>query len=847
MSRLPVISATGGRGLVVPDSHTPPPREAPGGPRAVPPLESLRHLTASAAFSTEVRRKLTAALRSAEWERGGELVRSTESLPLPGPGRQRATPPSPHDGGHEPGGGWRASVAGLTDGSAPQARHLAEEMLPGARQVRGSNFDVAELPSRGRPGGSGTASRAPDSSRRPAPALQDPADAFEQMNRALTYTMRYVDEATELDFDITAVREQDGSEMEDKDRLFLSVCCSVFANFALCTTLGLDLRKLAHFLCDLFKYYSSVNPYHNAIHAADALQMASLFFRDPAVNFLFSDEEILVCFLAVLAVDVAHPGMRTVSLAETNHPLVMVYGDVTTKEQSSLLVFIHQLFLDDNFFLDFHSPGLLFVRSRSLLREMLYDVALPAAQRARPLLAGELARISAARTVRLADVNRLLTALLVLSRNAFAFRSQQLAATWSAWWRMEAEREDEERQQQFLPRLGPAPGSPAAVREWSVTYCDAAVGAVADAVRALVPTDLFDNLERNRDPASVRLGGPCAVLGGSGSTSRGSSGSSHNNSGSDCSGSGSTASARLSSPPTPPPYAESASAEMGKGFSAWTDTTSDIMDILKKATAHATSLDRKASRGAILNASPPRSSTGLAKEWRQTAPLTGGSGRRSSSSGSFVFGSTVCSAGTPEAEEADRPHPSRAEHYFSFLRLYDQFELDGRQGADFAGQLIFLALQLDPNYVATAAREKFGDGCDAATCIEVAAFIAATEEAPTTAEAIATAHLPLSMLIAADEEKGTDSFLLYLIQMYSRREGAAAAALADECASNDSTATSPPPLDPRRRLRNNSGNNIVGEISPNMGQRDSPIRMPVGTDTSGSFHSSMFPHPLVER
>lgn len=78
--------------------------------------------------------------------------------------------------------------------------------------------------------------------------------------------------------------------MVDEERLFLSVCCSVFANFSFTNNLALDLRKLVRFLNGCFRCCSADNAYHNALYAADALQMLSLFFRDPAINFLFTDE-----------------------------------------------------------------------------------------------------------------------------------------------------------------------------------------------------------------------------------------------------------------------------------------------------------------------------------------------------------------------------------------------------------------------------------------------------------------------------------------------------------------------------------------------------------------------------
>lgn len=843
MSQLPSIHLMAGRGrgpddrgaTTGPDGSTS--RETPVNRRSGSPLDTLKSLSTNSSFSSDTRRKLVAVLRSAERERergagassngGGELLRTPDRSGSPASQaslasscRHHLTPIVP-DVDSPRSRSWFHS---LNDGCAPQARVLCEELTNDG--VRARNFDVAELPFRGRLA-AGTASCAPDSSRRATPALQNPHEAFETMNKALTYTMRYVEEVTELDFDITSVKEYDGSEMEDKERLFLSVCCSSITNFAFCATLNVDLRKLAHFLADLYKYYSAVNPFHNAIHAADSVQMVSLFFRDPAVNFLFTDEEILLCFLAVLALDVAHPGVRISTLAEMNHPLVVVYGDMTAKEQSSLLVFTHQLFLDDNYFLNLDSPNHFVVRSRSALREMLYDIVLPSAPRMRPFLASELARVGAQHMVRLVDINRLLGAILFLCSNGFAMRSSFMALTWASWWQDELEREEEERQRQLLQRFPSANSRAGGQAQWVVDYCDIVVRAVAEAVRALIPTDLYDNLERNCDLATFRSSiAAFAGLGHSGGSGKDSQ--------------------------TPAPFASSAAEDIRNGVqvSAWTDTTSDIMEILKRTAAHANSLDRKASRGAILNASPPRAGVTVSKEWRVSG-ANNGSGRRSSNS--VVFGVSVTSAGTAEdddvhvGEGVQQLYPNRSEHYFSFLRLYDVFEREGRASDDFAGQLVFLALQLDSGYIATSAREKFGDGCNAATCVAMAAYIRETEEAPATAEAIATARVPPSSFFAAEETKGTDSFILYLMEMYERRE-TAAAAMGEDCESVVSTGPSLPAdaNAPHRSSPANTAVPVVRDSSPPsvLPQRDSPIRMPVGTDTS-AVRTTFPAHPLV--
>jgi hypothetical protein len=608
---------------------------------------------------------------------------------------------------------------------------------------------------------------------RDTPALQNPKEAFEELNKIAMQTLRYIEEVEELEFDVTNVREHDGSVMEDKERLFLSVCCSVFANFSFFTTLNVHAGKFFHFLSEIFAYYPTDNPYHNATHAADALQMMSLFFREPSVNFLFTDEEIATCFLAVLCTDVAHPGATDALLVALDHPLASVFGDVAIAEHTSLLVMTSVLMRDENFFFLHEEPNP--VDGAHLLREALYDVLLSASTRSRPALMTALHNIAQRGNVTDADVPRLMAALLVLARNSFAFRSQTQFCRMGAWLLSEYHREECEAQRHAIPatipRITAADAFPVLT-----DYVNVLLRPITTAALALVPIDLWDRLDANTDARGAGAG------------------------------------------------ERSIGALVESSHAPWSTSSVSVMEILKKVATHANSVDRKASKCAILNASPARSSGTVPGMMRADSFSSVSSASESMNAtkrdepvplqASHSSTSQLFSVGSSPG-----PRLGRSEHYFSFLRLYDKCERAGESAKSFMGQLLFLALQLDPRYIAAYARKEYGEDCCGADCAEMGLLISETEEAPSSAEVIAS-RVPGGSFStrAADEIDHTDSFILFLMEMYSAREEALVAMERADVA--DDTTRSP--------------------TSPTQGttfqavppcQRNSPIRLPVNTDS----------------
>lgn len=632
-----------------------------------------------------------------------------------------------------------------------------------AGTVRARDFDVSlRVP--------GVAAVSPKNSlfQRSAPALQDHQDTFEEMNGILFQTLRYIDEVEELEFDITNVREYDGSLMHDRERLFLSICCSVFSNFSFCSTLHLNIGKFVRFLGDIFVLYPNDNAYHNATHAADALQMMSLFLREPTVNFMFTDEEIAICFLSVLALDVVHPGASDEALAVVDHPLVSIFGDIAVAEHASLLVFINTLMREENFFFrDMVGTGA--VNYGHAVRELIYYTVLNAAPSSRPSLLAALSEVQAQRCVRHEDTPKLMSALLIMAHSSFAFRSQKQFYLIGSWMVSEMYREETEMHRHNTPCLLPRVNSTDGSRILG-DYVSSILQPVVHSIRALVPTDLYDRLEDNSDSVDDFAGDLHLLQSGQ----------------------------------------------------PWSTNATAVMEILKRVAAHAYSVDRKASKCAILNASPQRPSDNVSVDSREELPSS------AASTSSPIVGGYVGTVASPQnsfssssrflALSNTPTRLSRSEHYFSFLRLYDKCERGGESVTDFLGQLIFLALQLEPRYIGAYARREFGEGCNARECAKMGFLIIQTEEAPSSAEVIVS-HRPGGSFSSrkAEENDFTDGFILFLMDMY--------------CSRGDATSEAMETLDTRDGERLSLRPPHPTGAASQQFRQNSPIRMPVSTDS----------------
>lgn len=576
---------------------------------------------------------------------------------------------------------------------------------------------------------------------RGTPATQNPTETFEMMNKLMMFSLCYVN-VQELEFDIDKIREMDDSLMKPSERLFLSVCCSVFANFSFVR--DLDLAKLVKFFSSLYGMYINTNPYHNFLHAVDSLQMLSLFFRDPCVNFCLTDEEILLSLLSVLALDVVHIGIHNSSLSAMDHNIVKIFGPTTTVEHSSLLVFFRVLFREENFFMLplFSDEGPDMERITTLVREKISSIVFKTSVSQRSSLLRTLECIGDQGTIFHRDVIPLLSALVVLGSNGFMFRQRSQCLRFGYSLRLEFIRESQEMARRrlffFIPN-----GLLNNMGVFAADYAIAVVKPIVDRVWTLVPVDLRDNFLRNCEAVEGdELKHVIKTKASSSSDGQGSTGS------------GISASHAFSPFPSV--------------VSPWEDNMTKVIEILQNASTFATSVNRKVSKMAILNATPPRRASTMEFGW---SPSGLSDDRRSEGENSIVAGNGGSNAVAEDNQgsfcSSTSSRVCKPEHCFLFIQLYDRYEMENRTLDEFIGQLIFLAMQLDPAYLSTESRSFFlsKNISESLKYLELGKYILANEEAPSTAE-----HLVGGRSRPSTPIHETASLIVQLLDMYARRE-----------------------------------------------------------------------------
>jgi len=98
-------------------------------------------------------------------------------------------------------------------------------------------------------------------------------------------------------------------------------------------------KPLVLFLRKVESGYASVNPYHNAFHAADVTQrLFTILCTSKAYPVLLSNTEMLAALLAAVIHDYGHPGKNNMYLVNTNHTAAQTHNDQHVLENHSLHV-----------------------------------------------------------------------------------------------------------------------------------------------------------------------------------------------------------------------------------------------------------------------------------------------------------------------------------------------------------------------------------------------------------------------------------------------------------------------------------------------------------------------------
>uniref|UniRef100_A0A671FCA3 Phosphodiesterase n=1 Tax=Rhinolophus ferrumequinum TaxID=59479 RepID=A0A671FCA3_RHIFE len=133
----------------------------------------------------------------------------------------------------------------------------------------------------------------------------------------------------------------------------------------------IPVDTMVTYMLTLEDHYHQDVAYHNSLHAADVLQSTHVLLATPALDAVFTDQEILAALFAAAIHDVDHPGVSNQFLINTNSELALMYNDESVLENHHLAVGF-KLLQEDN--CDIFQN--LSKRQRQSLRKMVIDMVL---------------------------------------------------------------------------------------------------------------------------------------------------------------------------------------------------------------------------------------------------------------------------------------------------------------------------------------------------------------------------------------------------------------------------------------------------------------------------------------
>ncbi|KAH3762201.1 calcium calmodulin-dependent 3 -cyclic nucleotide phosphodiesterase 1b [Pelomyxa schiedti] len=162
---------------------------------------------------------------------------------------------------------------------------------------------------------------------------------------------------------------------------------ALLEEFGLVSYFHLDVRTLVSFLRRLCSGYSTTNPYHNALHAADVTQaMGVLLFQyqksaqaQHCSAATLSPMELLCAVVAALIHDFAHPGVNNNFITATMHEIGLQHNFISplenmhASEALQLLLRKENNFLTDlpsNEYLEFHRNVVTLVLATDMTRHI---------------------------------------------------------------------------------------------------------------------------------------------------------------------------------------------------------------------------------------------------------------------------------------------------------------------------------------------------------------------------------------------------------------------------------------------------------------------------------------------
>jgi hypothetical protein len=510
--------------------------------------------------------------------------------------------------------------------------------------------------------------------------FEDPQQNFEALNNCAMQSLVLIPNISDAALDIRQLPDFTGQPLTDPRRIFFSVAANVFAPYSLLSTLEIDMPRFYRFLLVIYENTSVTNPYHNVLHAAEVLHCVHCFLSNDEISENFSDVELLALLLCALCIDVGHFGVTNVFLTRINHPLVQIFGFGFAQEAASVSFVMHTLTQDDTNFFPNQVEMIDVLNDRLMklhFQELFTQIFMGSAAHNHCAVLREIAEYVVNGVVRTQHIHKILIGILHLCR--FPHAMQPVARNMAGVVRFltECQRQGDEEQRRML-LVSPLCDEGAAAQ-----MADAQRSLIADIMlplaqrlSLLIPRAWLTNMQANLEVYSAAAGGKR------------------------------------------PPLDFDA-----EEFTRWADATHPVIVSIRKIVRLAESLDRRASKAAIMNATPQRKMT-------QSLEVA------------TAF--------------------SRVDHYYSFLRMFATFYQESRSFEDFAGNLVFLAHQLDPLYIGQyAVSGKTEPSVE--TCREVAITIVETEAAPSTSEVIASP--------SKRAKSSSDPFVLQLLAMYRSMGG----------------------------------------------------------------------------
>ncbi|CAG9535406.1 unnamed protein product [Cercopithifilaria johnstoni] len=106
----------------------------------------------------------------------------------------------------------------------------------------------------------------------------------------------------------------------------------IFERWKIHETLKCSMDLITRWFDAIETYYRTVNPYHNATHAADVLQATSFFLDCPTVAHYVQESHATALLIAAAVHDLDHPGRGNAFLINTQQPLALLYNDQSVLE-----------------------------------------------------------------------------------------------------------------------------------------------------------------------------------------------------------------------------------------------------------------------------------------------------------------------------------------------------------------------------------------------------------------------------------------------------------------------------------------------------------------------------------